>query len=117
MDVLTAMESQQALFANQQARDQYFEEVRQKAIRIFGLPISSDPAESFQTVRVTLPDRILWGTPDNLQTRDALANEIIRKLRDLIQLNAITRLQFPGVKLEIAPRNGLQYTLLASVCY
>ena len=108
------MKSQKGLFDDQQARDQYLEEVRQRAIKTIGLPVGSDQAEVFEKKNIILPDSVTWSTPDNSQTRERLASEIISEVQNLVQLYSITNLRTPGLKFEVQ-RIGVQYVLVASV--
>ncbi len=111
------MQTQQDLFDDEVARSQYLDYVKQKALKTFDLPIDSDPVEKYVTKRIILPDLQLWSTPDTAQTREALANEIIRTLKEQLESNAITRLCSPGVELVVPPRRGKQYVMFASICY
>jgi hypothetical protein len=108
------MKSQKGLFDDPQARDQFLEEVRQRAIKTIGLPVGSDQAEVFEKRDIILPDSVTWSTPDNSQTRERLASEIISEVQDLVQLHSITKLRAPGLKFEVQ-RIGVQYVLVPSV--
>jgi hypothetical protein len=108
------MKSQKGLFDDPQARGQYLEKVRQRAIKTIALPLGSDQAEVFEKRDIILPDSVTWSTPDNVQTRERLASEIISQVQDLVQSHSITKLRTPGLKFEVQ-RIGVQYVLVASV--
>jgi hypothetical protein len=111
------MESQRAFLGDPLACGQYLEQVRLKAIRAIGLPVSSVSGKSERNVRITLPDTLTWSTPDNVQTREALADEVIKILRVTVESNSIAELRSPGIQLDVAPRQGLKYDLFATIYY
>jgi hypothetical protein len=110
------MQTQQDLLRNQDALSRFLEEVRQRAIKELGLPIAPGDATSFRKIDITLPDLITWSTPDNSQTRERLATEIIKELIEIVTVHSITTLRPPGIRFEVQ-RMISQYVLVASIWY
>ena len=110
------VESQLHLFRSQYLSGLFLEEMRQKALKSTGLPITTRPAESFENVIIEFPYLQLWGTPDNPQTRDQLAHLIVNHLQDMVRLRSITKLGSEGIRI-VASARGLKYRLVISIGY
>ncbi len=111
------MPSQLQLFNNSALRERYLEEIRRKAITSLGLPIvPGELTTKPEPVIIILPDSVTRGKADDQQTRDSLANDLIKGLEDYASSHSITELREEGVMVE-AQRIGLGWHLVGSVRY
>lgn len=106
--------SQLHMFKSQYLGGLFLKKIQHRFLNLTRLPKSTRNAEGFENVIIELPYLQLWGTPDNLQTRDRLAQLIANHLHDRILLRSITELGSEGIRIDAFPM-GSMYRLIVSI--